>query len=602
MTETRDLPLSAFTIKEKKPSEPFGQVANPPLSGDSDEQVLLLRATLPSDIPTYAVVTAATIKLRNRESMPGSHTLTLRRNTAAVRANVKYNNAPTFSGTATATLTKSGASPDTLWSFTTASGGSVAADVQGFLAGSFPNYGWRLSQDASAVRRFWGAVAAKFQPVLSLTYAIPGEPPTDLMPTGGAVSVPKPILTFSVPPGTTAIQVQVDPASNPVTAWESDEVAAVSGVLNLADTDYPGLANLAATTWRARYLHADTGWSDYSDWYDFSRVDQPALTITSPDATPGDGTPPVAWTFTGQAAWRARLLDASGTVLSDSLEQSGTDLGWQPTRGLTSTNRTGIIEVSARDAVVRVATPGTSTWVKTTLPVTFTPSQALAPFSDFRIMQVADSPIMLLNAERAEGVPDEVVVYRQTGEGVEEQVARVVGLDHFDGEVFEYADPTAPPNVVSVYRIVPVTDGVVGDVGPSMTVVPRCIGLWLIDTEDLRAAMLLGDDAGSWDIAELASEHQPTNGEPLRRRMFRLPPRGDHVGDIVDTQFATADETMATLDAFAAADSDHIYRLVAGHENVAVRAHGIFHRPTPRSSVEQRHALGGWSFRVTRTV
>lgn len=595
MSETRTLPLSVFTIKEARPTEVFGQLSRPPLvAGSGSEQAMLLRATLPDDIPSEAIISSAEVQIVPRETLSGSNTLSLHRNTTRLRAHAKWNNAPPTSGTATDSVTRTGSAADVVWPF------AVTADVQSFVSGLKTNFGWRLSTDSTTLRRFYGATAGKFQPVLVVAYSVPGEPPTDLMPAGGAVSVAKPVVTFTAPPGTVAIQVQIDPDADAGTAWESDETPATAGVLDLSATTYPGLADGSSTSQRARYEHTDTGWSDWCDWVTFSRANQPTLTITSPSSTPGDSTPPFEWSFAGQTAWRARLLDAAGRVLSDSNVQPGADPGWTPARGLSPASPNGTVEVSARDAVVRVATPGAPTWVTATQAVTFTPSNALAAFTDFTAVQIAGTPLVRLTATRDGGIPDEVVVYRQSGLEDEVQVARVPGLDVMTGTAFEYVDCTAPPNLVSTYRLEPVTDNVIGDEGPTSTLtVADFPGLWLIRPSDLRVAVLMGQDEGSWASPEIAAEHQPADGETIRRRLLRLPPRGDISGDIIDFDYQSADETMAAMDDFAASDPGLVYRYVAGHRNVAVRAHEIDHRPTPLSGRRDRHAVGSWGFRVT---
>lgn len=601
MSETRTLPLSAFTIKQAKPTEPFGQLADPPLSGTSGSvRALLLRAAIPSDVPSDALVTAAHVDVVPRETVTGATTWTLRRNTEAVKARVRWENAPTYSSTASAVLTRTGSAAGVVWPLTSSGGQSIAADVQGFIAGTLSNFGWRLTQDASTSPRLFGAVAAKNQPVLVFTYAIPGEPPTGLMPAGGAVSTGKPVMTFTTLPGTVAVQVRIDPTATIGTAWTSDEIPATAGVVDLTTTTYPGLVAGASTMWQARYQDADTGWSDWSEWVEFSRVDQPTLTLASPTATPGDGTPPFSWTFTGQTAWRARLRDAAGKVLDDSLVQSGTSTTWTPAKGLTKTGQVGTAEVSTRDAVARIATPNAPTWVTVTRQITLTPSNALAPLSNLTAVQGDASPLVTLSATRPTGVPDEVIVYRQSGEADEVRVARLAGVDVFTGNDFQWTDPTAPPNRVSVYRVVPVTNSEIGTTDVVVPATPRCDGLWLIDPDTLRCAVIYGRDDGSWTVDELAVEHQPAEGEVRRRRLFRPPPSGEQSGDIVDGPYATADEVMATLDAFAEQEPDHIYRYAAGHENIAVRLSDISHRPTPSSGMANRHAVASWSWRATR--
>lgn len=572
---TRTLRTTAFMISDVKPNYVYGQPAS--LRVEYGHSAVLLRAGIPTDIPEDATVISATLRLNLKTdlSSAGAVTLNARRNTTPLRATATFNNAPTWSGvTASDSLTNPVAAS---WFEL-----DVTSNVQQFVSGTLDNYGWRLSAGSSTAGVFYlrGATASVRPPELVLVYAVPGAPPTDLYPDGGAVATDEPTVTFTVPDETVAVQVQVDPAADAAAPdFDSGEVAATAGLLDLAATAYaPAWTGGEATFWRARYKDADLGWSDWSTWATYTFEPQDALTILTPDAAPADPTPTVSWSFGGtQTTWRARLLDATGKQLASSGYRAGTDTAWTPAKGFTSDGQSGTVEVMVRDDLDRLAVPGFGTWAKATLPVVVTLDGTVPPMDALFASSDETSPAVVLTGTRSE-IPDEVVIFRNG-----RRIARLDGTDVFTGTAFAWTDWTAPPNVQATYRVAPVTLGKVAAGGPTAILTPTCRGLWLIDPDDDRAAVIWGDDPGTWDRTDVAAVHQTLSGRNVRRRLGRPLVSGSLAGTLVDVGDYTAQASRDLLEDFADLDAGHVFRLIAGARSIPVTIGDVTIAPTPVS-------------------
>jgi hypothetical protein len=398
-------------------------------------------------------------------------------------------------------------------------------------------------------------------------YLVPAEAPTELNPSGGAVSVDKPVLTFSAAEDTQAVQVQIDPAANEVApAFDSGEVAATAGLLDLATTAYPGLADGVSTLWRARVKNP-LGWSAWSEWVDFSRVVKSALSISQPGATSEDPSPVVAWTFVGvQVAWRVVVYGEDEKVVTDTGWTPGTETEAATTK---SVGATGRVVVEVQDDVDRVATPGDPDVTKASQTFTVSPSGAIAAMDDLAATQDGVSPVVTLTGHRGV-IPDEVAVYRNG-----ELVARVPGPDVFSGTTFTYEDTTAPMNRVATYHVVPVVNDQWGPQGPTATLTPTCVGIWIINTEDNSRAVLWGNSPMEQTQPEAAVVHTPITSadgdvEVVRRRLVRYPRQGTVSGTVTDTPAVPAATTEANLRAWAEEDAGTLYRLVLGDHNDVV--------------------------------
>jgi hypothetical protein len=571
--------LTAISVQSAKASYHYGPLAKDPV--DSGAAYILLRAGV--SLPKTAVVTAAKIWINQAEAFAGSNTLSIRRNYTAIPKSVTWNTKPAVTDV-THTQAKSGIAYGEWWDV------DVTSDVQGFIAGTKVNYGWRLFPSSGTVMKLLGSAATVRQPYLEITYIIPPKVPTNLSPAGGSVATGFPVLTFTVGSDTLSIQAQVDPAADSVTPdFDSGEYPATAGVLDLAATDMPGglyagLADGSTTYWRARSKNS-YGWSGWSAWVSFSRNDLDAVTLLSPTDPDADGTPPFLWSFAGtQTAWQATLMDADGKVLDDSGAQAGTDTGWTPTKGLAANGDQGTARVRVWDDVTRIATPGVAAYSEVTLDFTVAFDGAVDPMDTLSAAQAPNAPGVVLTGTRAAGIPDEVAVFR---DGV--QVARFPGTDIFTTATdFSWTDWTAPLNAAATYRLAPVVSGAVASGGPTATITPVAKGLWLVNPETGQIVTLWGVDDGSWSADDVATVHAPVadGASIVRRRLRRGVLSGSISGVVVDAAGVDAADTLAAIEAFDLADADTAYRLVAGHLNIEVIAGDFLVAPTPNSGSE----------------
>lgn len=578
--------VGVTSVQSAKPNYAYGStLAQVPIkSGDG---LALLRAAIPASIPKNAVVTSAKIWINQYDGpWSGSNTLTLLRHLAAYTYKVTWNTKP--AATTTNSQSKTGSANATWWNI------DVTADAQAIIAGTRKNYGWRLATSSTSWHKMRTHKAAASQPYLELVYTVPSKVPTTLAPQGGAVSIASPVLTFACGDDTTAIQVQVDPASDGVSPdFDSGEVAATAGVLDLADTAYAGLSDGDTTTWRARAKSA-SGWSGWSSWVSFSRADLETATLTSPVATPADGTPPFEWTFSGtQTAWQATFLDAAGRILDDSGLVSGADTAWTPTKGLKVSGATGTARVRLYDDVLRITTPGQPNYAEDTVGVTVTFDGSVDPLDTLAAAQTYRVPAVSLTGTLSSGAPDEVVVFR---DGV--QVARMPGVDVFTGTDFAWSDWTAPMGSPVVYRVAPVIGGAVASGGPTVTVTPSCSGLWIVNPATNVAAVLWDQDELSWAADDVATVHQPVDEDSpiVRRRLRRGVLSGPVTGRAMTVGDLDVDDTLDALEDFAADDAGTQYRIIAGHLNLLASIGDIAVLPVPYESAEKiaKVSLGCW--------
>jgi hypothetical protein len=246
------------------------------------------------------------------------------------------------------------------------------------------------------------------------------------------------------------------------------------------------------------------------------------------------------------------------------------------------------------DDVLRVATPGQPVYSEATQAFTVTLDGTVAPLDTLTVSQSASVPSLQFSGTRAAGIPDEVVVFR---DGV--QVARMAGTDVFAGTDFSWTDWTAPLNVSATYRVAPVVNGAVASGGPTVTVTPTGRGLWLVDPATSTAAVLWGVDEGSWASDDVATVHQLVSGSTafVRRRLRQGVYVGQISGDVLDALGLTAADTIAALEQFKANDAGTVYRLIAGHLNLAVIIGDVVpDAPTPISSAGDVIAKAQFNF------
>lgn len=542
------------SVQSAKPAYAYGQLARVPLK--SGEKAGVLRAAIPADIPDDAIITKADLVFHTRESWSGSIIFSAQRQSEAWSVSkVTWNNRPdVLAGTSKQTTVTS---PVLGQEFRI----DVSDHAQAFVSGTATNRGWRIYNDAGTARDIYGATAAKHKPYLDLTYVVPDDAPTGLVPDGAAVSTAKPTLTFAVPDDTAAIQVQIDATADAVSPdWDSGQINTPAGLLDLTTTTYPGLADGATTYWRCR-SKGPLGWSLFSSWATMPRVSKPTVTITAPAPTTGDKTPPIAWTAPGSVMWQARLLRTSGEVLDESDITASADLEWTAGKGLRKIGDTGRAHVRVWDGVDRVATPGDPTWSEAFLDFALVAIDVAPGADTVQVSQVGPSPVVRVTWTGP--LPD---LWRITRDGDL--------LDLVDGSETTYLDYGAAPLTQHVYQALVATGtGEVSPNGPTATLRTRPAGAWLMDPDTGEQLFFLDEEVAT-TMAERAVLHTPLGDAPLvRRRSGTPPPSGTASGLLLES--AAGDDYLpadmaATAFRFKNSDQGHVYRLAWGSWNIPV--------------------------------
>lgn len=538
-----------------KPGYAYGQLASVPLK--AADRAGLLRAAIPEDVPDTAIVTKAQLVFYARGAWSAtSRTFSAQRNSDGWKVSKStWNNKPGVSGT-TKSVSVGATVEGTEFRI------DVLDHVQEFVAGTATNRGWRITSSGTTSHSVCGTTAGRHKPWLDFEYVEPGEAPTDLSPSDGAVSVAKPTVTFATADDVLSIQVQIDVAADSVSPdWDSGEVPASAGLLNLASTTYPGLSTGTSTSWRAR-VKSSLGWSAWSDWATFSRVAKPPVTITSPGATTGDKTPPIGWTAPGQVSWHAQLLRGdTGVRLDDSSRTTSPDTDWTPTKGLKRVGDVGRAVVRVWDGVNRIATPGDPTYTEATLDFTLVALDDAPGVDVLTAVPVGPTPVVRLNW--AGPLAD---YWRVTRDG--DWVS-----DKLDGSVSEFFDYTAEPYAQHVYQVLPVTSlGEVSPNGPTATITPQPAGVWLMDPGTDEKLLIL-DATPETSMTEQAVLHTVVGDRPpVRRRSGTPPPSGTLSGFLLDSDATDFPAVLGNLTArtFKGNAQGHEYRLVMDGWNIPV--------------------------------
>ncbi|WP_290514068.1 hypothetical protein [Aeromicrobium sp.] len=305
------------------------------------------------------------------------------------------------------------------------------------------------------------------------------------------------------------------------------------------------------------------------------------MSITSPGATSDDVSPPVIWSVSGgtQESWRVIVTNGSGTVVGDSGRVTSAATTWVAPKDLIRTEGgVGTIEVSVWDNVDRAVTPGNPDYAKATSTYTLSTTGGVVAPSIVTATTNGFSPAVYV-AATATSAPDGWAVIRDGERVFTEPIQPTL--------TFSWTDWTATPNHEHDYRVARIVNGAVSPGGPHALITPRFSGLWLVDPEDGTAAVLWGDDEGSWSAVELAVTHQPIAGPPIRRVAYRVPLSGSISGDLLDVSGITADASIAVLYDFKSSPANRELRLFAGDRSIPVNVGDITVNPAPISGTER---------------
>lgn len=569
---------STVTVKAGSgASKKYGPEAKSPLDKDTAE--LLLKPEIGKDTPTNALVTYGRIVLTAHEALT-TFTIRAQGHTAAFKSSSTWNRRPGVAGTVYESTV------------TVPARGRVEIDVTPWLQqaiASGVNYGLRITTTSTAKKIVRGQGASSGAPVMEWDYSLIPAAPTGLAPSGGAVSIAKPTLTW-LSEGT-AWQVQIDETGDGVADWTSAWIA--SRALDLATTAYAGIALGASISWQVRAQGAG-GNGPWSPWMPLSRVAKGTVTITSPAAVVADGSPPVTATFSGTVeSWYAEIRTALGITLASSGVQQGAPIEWTPPTGLSAPG-SGSVLVAVRDDVDRVATTGDPIEAIAESAFSFEPTGAVAPVRDLHITTRLGEPWQRLRAERPEGIPDLVRLWRD-----DVIVAEHEGVEVFTGTRMELIDWTAPMGVSAAWVVECLVNGE-SSVGNLMARNrPSCVGVWIGEPITGESVALWGDDQQEMSGGDIMVTHQTltagTSGRArtIHRRVARVPRSGRLSLDVIDASVGpSADEVLAVLERWANADVGTRYRLVLGHLNLSVGLSVDDPVPTPLSGPERIATVG----------
>ncbi|MGH3475295.1 MAG: DNRLRE domain-containing protein [Nocardioidaceae bacterium] len=573
MSTSKTILLSAYSVQSAKPTTAFGLLAVVPLRVSAAG--MMTQVSL-AGIPKNATITSAFVRVNVAQTLSGSWTASVYRRTDPWPGNVTWNNRGTLSsavGSVTVAAPKKGAAFDI----------PVTSTIQQMVAGTLTNRGLyvTLATASGSNIGFYGPKAGGGRPALYVTYTVAPAAPTNLEPSDAVVADPTPTLLFNTDPSILGLQVQADPAANGTTpAFNSGDVTATAGLLDLGATSFVPLANGASTMWRARQ-RTDGGWSAWSGWVPFTYAVRPSLTITSPSGTPdvngripvNDGTPPVVWSFTGtQVAWRARLIDDTGKVLADSQRIAGTDTTWTPPAGLTADSQVGVLEVTVWDNSARVAVEGQPAENIAQLNIVLSPDGTITAFTGTTATHTGWEPVVTVTGHRT-AIPDEVALDRDGREVARYPGASVMVAAAGGGFNATVTDIGARMNRSHTWSLRPIVNSKKGPVGPVASDVPRCQGVWLYNA-DKEPVVLWATDAGDHTQAETAVVHQPLganlNQPPVRRRLVRATTTGNVSGLITEILGWSALVMEQRLRDWVEEDAGAVYTLIFGNYAGAV--------------------------------
>lgn len=556
--------VDAFT-DSARPNKPLGGPARLPI-GDGNRVWLWFPHR---NLPAKAVITAAELEVSPYADWPGVRNLTVAAPAAGWDPqDLTHQNSPAV-GAALATAAVGGVAGSALVI------PGLAALVQSWVNGSTRNRGIRLVSDEGVKRHLRGFDGPAPKPRLVVTYEVPPDPPTELHPDGSAVSVAKPHLTFRVPPGTTAIQVQVatDAAFTNI-LHDSGTIDRTVGVYDLDTSSWAAGVALGQTVfWRAKVVNG-VGTSAWSEVATFPRAAKTVITFTSPGASGSDRNPPVTWTAPGQVERRV-VTTISGPAGGPFRTPLRHDTGWKATAATNFTPPITAIadgdeiryEVQVVDGVDRAATKGDPVEVTATHTYQFNYLAAGLPVADDLTLldPTPWAPWVHLQIDPGVNLPDEWAFER---DGL--IVAQV------DVTQLEWTDFTADAQREHTWRVLAVVAGEISNTGPTVTHTPTISGVWIGDPETGDDVLVTGRDEVNAVLSQITVIHEPLDQPAFVRTFSQLGYRGDHSGHLDNVYGRLADVDAATLLRFRneAAQGKH-HRVAWASHNIEAALHDV---------------------------
>jgi hypothetical protein len=270
--------------------------------------------------------------------------------------------------------------------------------------------------------------------------------------------------------------------------------------------------------WRARGRDLDGGISDWSDKWQFQYVALPTLTLVNPSSgspVVHDLTPPISWTYPGQAQFEVLLFRKRG---DGTWKRSGTCRVTRapsprstcpPARS--SRAQTYLVKVRAWDGVARQSLAGAPKYAEVSQQFTYTRDGTPAAVS--RLTGTLYGPGIALTWTDATQ-PD---YYSIRVNGVE-VIPRIEPADVLiSGTNYGYLylrGKHGDPQTIEVERVVNSAGNLFhSGSNPTVTETPSVLGKWLCDDDPASplAMQIMGREQSNFDIGESGESLNPLN-------------------------------------------------------------------------------------------
>jgi hypothetical protein len=552
------IPLTTYLVKENRPAYPVGSPGVVTVQDPSSAQHIILCRVPIDQIPVGAVVTSAIVQFWTAAAKTGSSPIRIRTISEAWKSSVTWAKRPAL-GTVLTTTTVSAPALGALYAFAVTS-----------WANSRNRNGLALDTTITTTNKLSGSSAAINKPVMVVDYYTPNDTPVGLTPHGGAVSVPKPILSYTGDQDMDHQQIQY--SSDGTVAgivFDTGSIPAASGRYDPA-AGAPALAAGASIYWRVQ----TTGGGGTSPWSPFVSYSYQPLhvpVITAPPAVTDDGSPTMTWTLGDQESWYAELRQGATVKSKSPWDEDSVTHDWTPSAGVPLPNGNGTFVLRTTDSISpRVAAENAPVYAEVKQDFTTVLTGSAPAVTGVAVH--LDDPVPIITGHRALGIPDEIALKRDgvvvnlwNADG--DPVHWAPGADFFDGLDFAIPDYTANLRVEHEWSVLTRHSGATSQESATVTDTFATGSVWMINPRSGKQIEILGNDDVP-AVAQLTEEgsvlHTPVHGdlivEPVRRRLMRTTRSGSIEGLVLN-----GDETRLT--SWALADSRLRYRLIFGKVN-----------------------------------
>lgn len=557
------IPVTTYSIKQKKPNNAFGSPGQLPVTAIANGAGRVVVRVSLDKVPTDGVISSAKFRVYAQRATGAARALDLYPNTGAWTSSVTWAKRPAL-GTKIATVSANGG-VNTMWEF----------DVTNWAITRSRNGLTITTTVSNATIWLKGSAFADFRPVIVVDYVVQPDTPSNLTPNGGAVSVTKPILTYSGDDEMTKQRIQFSNDGS-ITSYDTGWLDATSGLLDPAVVaGTPAIAAGQVIYWRAT-TDGPSGQSAPSPWASYTYQPLPVITILNPPALTDDGTPTLQWSVApagAQVSWAASFHGDNGNT-DHSNWQTDDDTDWTTSKGVRVPGGVGTYTLNIHDAFVRVAAANAPTYAIATQQFTTELSNTGAAVDS--LFPTFVDPLVHLTGVRAAGIPDYVGLFRDDvqvpiwdpEDGTPYMWAPAINF--FNGVNFNIIDYTCDLRHAHKWQIRTKVGAVTDGGGPQPVDQFHTNGIWLVDPRNALSVQIFGynqEPVIEQNTDEGSIIHTPVHGdlivEQVRRRLMRTTRYGSINGLLMGD-----DEDI--LNAWINGDSGQKFRLIFGKTNWSV--------------------------------